>query len=487
MSSENLQGNEGRLVDDLDATLDAGALGPAGIAGASLASGPFQHGNEPLNSFGDYTLLEEIARGGMGVVYRARHQKLGREVALKVILSGQFASGSELRRFEMEAESAASLDHPGIVPIYEIGKDRGYHYFTMKLIEGGSLAKRMVELRLNITEFVSLIAQVAEAVDYAHRRGILHRDIKPANILLDNQGRPYVTDLGLAKRTGVDSDLTGSGAVVGTPSYMPPEQASANKEVTTSADIYAIGAILYEGLTGRPPHVGDSAIQILLLAAQGVIQPPSILNRQCDRVLELISMKCLSHDPSERYSSSSLLAKDLRSWLAGEAVSVRPKSFVIVFSDVVTDQMRSAIGAMLIGVLGGIITGLPLYCSLAIGLFGRSDAKFNVARLQRELPSFQFADAWWLHPPGWMANLGFLISFLVSLFLGFIIQRIVRPKGLRQAIAVGLVAGLLMTIVQFSMYGIAASWQTFSLANAQQIDWLAEGKRSTGALSATRC
>lgn len=424
--------------------------------------------------FGGYRLVEEIARGGMGVVYRARHQKLGREVAMKVILSGQFASANDVRRFEMEAESAASLDHPGIVPIYEIGECQGHHFFTMKLIEGGTLAKKMSDLRKDLPGFVAIIAQVAEAIDYAHRRGILHRDIKPANILLDTEGHPLVTDLGLAKRAETNADITGTGAIVGTPSYMPPEQASASKEITTSVDIFAIGAILYEGLTGRPPHIGDSPIATLMLAAKGLIRPPSDINRKCDRVLELICMKCLSRDPKERYVSSSILANDLRCWLAGEAVSVRPKSFVSVLGDLLVNQLRSTMGAVLIGIVGGFITGLPFYSSLALRLFGRSDARFNLTRLRNEMPNLSAVDAWWLHPPEWTSQIGFPISLLASLFLGMLIQWLVRPKETRQAIAIALVTGLLMTIVQFSMYGIAADWQTFRLANAEQIDWLAQ-------------
>lgn len=424
--------------------------------------------------FGDYELLHEIARGGMGVVYKARHLRLGREVALKVILSGQFASPNDVRRFEMEAESAAALDHSGIVPIYEIGEHQGHHYFTMKLIEGGSLAQEMSELRGDMRRFIEMLAQVAEAIDYAHRRGILHRDIKPANILLDSSGHPLVTDLGLAKRTEAVSDITGTGAIVGTPAYMPPEQASASKEVTTSADIYAIGAILYEGLTGRPPHKGDSPLATLMLAAKGDIQPPSEFNGQCDRVLELICMKCLSREPNDRYASSSVLAKDLRCWLNGESVSVRPKSFVSVFSELITYQLRSALGAVLIGIIGGLATGLPVYSGLALSLFGRSDSQFNLTKLRSELPNLQVVDAWWLHPPEWISRVGFLASALVAIFLGVIIQWIVRPKETRQAIAIGLVTGLLMTIVQFSMYGIAADWQTFNLVNSKQVDLLAQ-------------
>lgn len=469
---------DGVLDAEFDETLDSGAANRVGAAPRVDPFGKLNDANEPSKIFGDYRLIDEIARGGMGVVYRARHLKLGREVAMKVILSGQFASANDVRRFEMEAESAASLDHPGIVPIYEIGEHQGYHFFTMKLIEGGSLAKKMPELRQDLRGFVAIVAQVAEAIDYAHRRGILHRDIKPANILLDADGHPLVTDLGLAKRTEADSDLTGTGAIVGTPAYMPPEQASASKEITTSADIYSIGAILYEGLTGRPPHKADSPLATLILAVNGEIQPPSELNQKCNRVLELICMKCLAREPNERYVSSSLLASDLRCWLAGEAVSVRPKSFVSVFGDLVTNQLRSAMGAVMIGIVGGLITGLPIYSNLALNLFGRSDAKFNLAKLRSEMPNLQVADAWWLHPPEWIASIGFLNSLLVSLFLGMFIQWVVRPKETRQAIAIGLVTGLLMTIVQFSMYGIGADWQTFHLTNADQIELLAKASLS---------
>ncbi len=458
---------------ELAETMNSGSVGPSG-AGSLLDcfESTSDHGNQQT-LFGDYVLIEEIARGGMGVVYRARHQKLGREVAMKVILSGQFASENDVRRFEMEAEAAAALDHPGIVPIYEIGQHQGHHFFTMKLIEGGSLAMRISELRKNLRTFVAVVAQVAEAIDYAHRRGILHRDIKPANILLDGDGHPLVTDLGLAKRTEAESDLTGTGAIVGTPAYMPPEQASASKEITTSADVYAIGAVLYEGLTGHPPHQGESPIATLMLAAKGEVQPPSSFNRQADRVLELVCMKCLSREPNERYASPGLLADDLRRWLAGESVSVRPKSLVSIFGEMVSDQLRSALGAMLIGVVGGLLTALPIYSNIAANLFGEPGAPFNLTELRESLPNFAVVDHWWLHPPAWLGNQGFLVGVSLSLLLGLAIEKIVRPRETRQAIAVGLVAGLLMTIVQFGMYGIAASWQTHKLTSSHRINAMA--------------
>ncbi|TWU34327.1 serine/threonine-protein kinase [Novipirellula artificiosorum] len=434
---------------------------------------PLELGSK-AKSFGNYILLEEIARGGMGVVYRARHQTLGREVALKLILSGQFASDSDIRRFQLEAESAAALDHLGIVPIYEIGEQDGHHFFTMKLIEGGSLADRMTEFQGDIRNFVDLLAKVASSIDYAHRRGILHRDIKPANILLDRQGAPVVTDLGLAKHMQADSDLTGTGAIVGTPAYMPPEQATASKEITTAADVYSLGAILYQALTGRPPHQAESAVATLMQAAKGDIQPPSERNRNVDRVLELICMKCLSRDPDDRYASAGAFAQDLRHWLAGESVSVRAKSFTSIFGDLVTNQLRSAIGAMLFGVLGGISLGLPIYTSFANRFFSNEGARFHIGRLRETLPGVDLRDPWWLYPPSQLFGPIALLGILFCLILGILIQRVVRPKDIRQAVAIGLVAGLLMTIVEFGMYGISANWQTFAVANAGQIETLAD-------------
>jgi TolB-like protein/Tfp pilus assembly protein PilF len=277
-----------------------------------------------LGELGDYELLEEIGRGGQGVVFRARQKSLNRTVALKVISLGQWASKAHLKRFRREAEAAASLDHPSIVPIYEVDERDGSCYFSMKFVEGGQLDEVTRREPMPIRQAVELIAKVTRTVHYAHEHGILHRDIKPGNILLDAKGEPQLTDFGLAPLVESESSVTQTLDVLGTPSYMAPEQAVGNNAAVSSAtDVYGLGAVLYQLLTGQPPFAGGTTYETIKLLEDTDPRPPRLLNPKIDRDLSTICLKCLEKDPKRRYSSALALAEDLQRWLKHEPIQAR--------------------------------------------------------------------------------------------------------------------------------------------------------------------
>ncbi len=304
------------------------------LLASMLADGPLEGPPESgadkaalPRAFGSYELLEEIARGGMGIVYRARQTQINRFVAVKVVASGVFAAPDFLKRFRTEAEAVASLNHPNIVPIYEVGDCEGHPFFSMRFIEGGSLTQRIANSASPVSnrEAATLLRKLARAVHYAHQRGILHRDIKPGNVLIDSNGEPQLTDFGLAKLIEKDSTLTRTMAMLGTPSYMSPEQARGEaKQLTTAVDVYGLGAVLYELLSGQPPFAGGTSMGTVRLVLDKEPRAPSAISPGADRDLETICLKCLEKDPERRYSSAEALAQDLERWLRNEPIQARP-------------------------------------------------------------------------------------------------------------------------------------------------------------------
>src|SRR5436190_18459073 len=295
-----------------------GPVEPEREINIDLASSPM------LMDFGDYELLEQIGRGGQGVVFRARQKSLNRIVALKVIGLGHWATEAHLKRFRLEAEAAARLEHPGIVPIHEVGERNGSCYFSMKVVEGGQLDEVARRMSMPIRQAVELIAKVARIVHYAHEHGILHRDIKPGNILLDANGEPHLTDFGLARLVESESTVTRTMEVLGTPSYMAPEQAVGNNAAISSlTDVYGLGAVLYQLLTGQPPFAGGTTYETIKLLLDTEPRSPRLLNPKIDRDLSTICLKCLEKDSQRRYPSALALAEDIERWLKHEPIQAR--------------------------------------------------------------------------------------------------------------------------------------------------------------------
>jgi serine/threonine protein kinase len=361
-----------------------------------------------LKDFGDYELLQEIGRGGQGIVYRARQKSLNRIVALKVIGLAHWATEAHVKRFRLEAEAAASLNHPCIVPIYEVGERDGACYFSMGLVDGGQLDAVAKREPMPIRHAAELIAKLARTVHYAHEHGILHRDIKPGNILLDTKGEPHLTDFGLARLVETESTVTHTMEVLGTPSYMAPEQAVGNNaRVTSATDVYGLGAVLYQLLTGHPPFAGGTTFETVRLVLETEPRQPRLLNPKVDRDLATICLKCLEKDPQRRYSSAFALAEDLERWLKHEPIRARrtgiftrgrkwvrrnPSSALLVASLV---ALAAAIGALALALPfywhRNLVTSSPPEKSIAVlpfeNLSDHNENAFFAAGIQDELLS----------------------------------------------------------------------------------------------------
>lgn len=331
----------GELRELWGAVMVAEAIGSGSLAGADELESAYDNAALSFElpcRFGDYELLAEVGRGGMGVVYRARQISLNREVAVKMILRGQLASDIDRGRFRAEAEAAAGLHHPGIVPVYEVGDIDDQPFFSMKLLQGQTLSQLLAEGPLPPNEAARILAAVAQAVHFAHCQGVLHRDLKPSNILIDEQGAPHVMDFGLAKQTLTDTNnLTHTGAILGTPSYMSPEQAAGGREPAgPGSDVFSLGTILYQTLTGRPPFQAASPVDTILMLRDQDVVPPRVVNPRADRVLEIIALRCLQKPVKLRYDSARALAADLEAYLKDEPIAARSGHF----TDVVASLFR---------------------------------------------------------------------------------------------------------------------------------------------------
>ena len=448
-------------------------------SGSQLSGNSSSDGNSTDKDFGDYILLEELARGGMGIVYRARHKELNRIVAIKMIISGEYSSDLDVQRFQLEAKAAAQLDHPGIVPIYEINSHQGKPYFAMKLVEGGSLAENRKRFEDDPRKTAQLVASAARAVHHAHQRGILHRDIKPANILLDEDDQPLLTDLGLAKLSTGESNLTQTGAVLGTPSYMPPEQAKSSESITTAADIYSLGAILYELLTGKPPHRGSTAMETMLQVIGDPVVPVREVNSQVDRNLELICMKCLQKDPDSRYGSADDVADDLESWLVGDPISIKPANVFTRAAQWIRHNQSIMYVVMLL--LASMTFTLPLAFSILGGLD-------NVTTLYGQTEDdpipllYSFSQL-----PTWVSIVGGVGVFLLWPFTGALITIVTRPKSWWKAarngaVVAGIICLFMLLLIGWVPFAIASQVTTNDLMKTLATDVWHDAEASGGTL-----
>lgn len=416
-----------------DVTLDA--TSPSVGAGTSPRTLPHVPGFE---------ILEELGRGGMGVVYKARQTGLNRVVALKMILAGGHAGPQELTRFRNEAEAVAQLHHENIVQVFESGEHDNIPYLVLEYLSGGNLASATPGQPRPPGEATALVEKLARAVHHAHQRGILHRDLKPGNVLLSDHGEPKLTDFGLAKRLDGEHGMTQSGAILGTPSYMAPEQAAARKDLTTAADVYSLGAILYELLVGWPPFRGSQPLDIVLQVMEQAPAPPRSLNRAIDPGLDRICSKCLEKAPADRYESAAALAEDLRRWQAGEALSVHPPGLLEQFTRWLRRNAVAAFWVIVLGLVWGFVIGVAASLKLV--------PQYSL----RMWPETLFGPVAWvrfakLH--AWFTVANFLLSVGLCLGIGWLLLLLARPRDRRAALGMAAATGLIATLVAFLFVG----------------------------------
>ncbi|TWU57077.1 Serine/threonine-protein kinase PknB [Rubripirellula tenax] len=339
----DLSGELKRLLGAVLVTDTAGSARDEGIVDDSAASQRWRSLQLPT-TVGDYELIEELGRGGMGVVFRARQISLNREVAVKMILRGRLASESDLNRFMAEASATAKLEHSGIVPVYEVGDVDGRPFFSMQLVDGATLAELVADGPLPQRRAAQIVAEIARAIGFAHRHGVLHRDLKPSNILITGDGTAMVTDFGLAKQITDSDELTRSGMLLGTPAYMSPEQASGRRGLMGPAsDVYSLGCVLYFALTGRPPFVAESPMELVMLVIEQEPAPPRAIRPNLDRDLEMIAIRCLQKPIDLRYESADALANDLDAYLADEKVAARSGRFGQVVARLFRETHHAAV------------------------------------------------------------------------------------------------------------------------------------------------
>jgi hypothetical protein len=439
-------GADGALADRVEALLRAHDENPTFLASPTRELGDFLGAQNKPPAPAGYEILGELGRGGMGVVYKARQKGLGRLAAVKVILSGSHSGEQDLARFRQEAETLGRLNHPNIVRIHEIGECDGLPFFSLEYCPG-SLDGRLTGSSLPPSEAAELVATLARAMHAAHTAGIIHRDLKPANVLLAEDGTPRITDFGLAKRVEGGSGLTQSGAVMGTPSYMAPEQAQGHSGlVTTAADVYALGAILYECLTGRPPFRAATPIDTILQVLHQEPEPPSALRPGIDRGLELICLKCLAKEPGLRYASADALAADLERWRAGEPVSVRPPTLTALLRLWLRQNFGAAGWTVVIGlVVGVLLSGVTWLALIEPALAAPAAAYQWLPGAERPWLAFSW------QPPAWLRNTAQMLGLAALASLGLLTARLVRPRNRPADIAAGLVTGVVAGAVLFTL------------------------------------